>query len=219
MLVAMSARRIAPLAVVALAALLAGPSPAGAETLRCEAGIVAVGDWKLDLLGKCGQPTHREVLTAPAGAVGLRGGSQARASEERWTYDLGPGAFLHQVTLEVGVVKAIERGGYGHDTGQPRPEPAMVPRARCELADGFKVGDSTSEVLARCGEPVTRDETLGQVAVEGPLGLGSQAPIGLATVRLELWVYDFGPRANIRRLEFEDGRLARIVTGGYGYSR
>ena len=215
----MTLQPIGPLAVIALAALLAAPATARAETIRCEGGIVAVGEWKLDLLGKCGQPTLREVLTAPAGALGLRGGSQARATQEKWTYDFGPSAFIQVVTIEVGVVKAIERGGHGRETGQPRPAPAPVPRARCDHSSDFKLGDSTSDVLARCGEPALREETQGQVAVEAPVGNGNSVPIGFTWVRVELWTYDFGPRFNARRLEFEAGRLARIVTGGYGYSR
>jgi hypothetical protein len=205
------------LALAAFATLLA-PGAARAESLRCQGGIVEVGDATLDLLGKCGLPTRREPLAVPAGAQGAPGSQPPpRASLERWIYDFGPGAFVQVATLEIGVVRGIERGGYGRDTGQPRPEPARVPRARCETSDGFKVGDSTSAVLARCGEPATRDETVRQVGVEPPAG--SALPVMFATVRVELWTYDFGPRAYARRLEFEAGRLARVVTGGYGYSR
>ena len=204
---------------IVLATLLAAPAPARAETLRCEGGIVAVGDWKLDLLGKCGEPTLKEAVPATTGAFRWPGVTPAMLARERWSYDFGPGAFVLHVTIELGVVKAIERGERGRETGQPRPTPVRLPRALCSHASGFAVGDSTAEVRVRCGEPALREETLGQVAVEGPLGFGNQAPVGFTTVRVELWTYDFGPRVNARRLEFEDGRLARIVTGGYGYSR
>jgi len=205
------------LAVVALALLLVAPDAAGAETLRCQGGIVAVGDASLDLLGKCGYPTRRERFTAPPGALGMPGAPRARATQERWTYDFGPSAFVHVVTLEVGLVTAIERGGHGREAGQPRPEPAEVTRARCDLSDGFKVGDSVSDVLARCGVPATRDQTVRQVGVDPQAG--SSLPVQVTTVRVDVLTYDFGPRAYARRLEFEDGRLARVVTGGYGYSR
>jgi len=204
---------------IVLATLLAAPAAAQAETLRCEGGIVAVGDWKLDLLGKCGEPTLKEEVPATTGVLHWPGVTSAMLARERWSYDFGPCAFVVHVTIELGVVTAIERGEHGREAGQPRPTPVRSPRAACPDPGVLKLGDATSVVRARCGEPALRDETLGQVAVEGPLGFGNQAPVGFTTVRVEIWTYDFGPQANARRLEFEDGRLARIVTGGYGYSR
>ena len=202
-----------------LAALLAAPAPARADSLRCDGGIVSLGDWKLDLLGKCGQPTSREQLHAAPRVFGLQDGPPVLVTQETWTYDFGPGAFVQRVTLELGVVKAIERGPHGRDAGQPRPEPVKVPRAGCSLGGGFSLGDAAAEVLARCGEPVTREETQAQVPVWAPSGSQGSVPIGVTWVRVEHWTYDFGPRANARRLEFEAGRLERVVTGGYGYSR
>ncbi len=215
----MSIQPGATLAIAGLAALLAAPGPARAQSIRCEGGIVAVGDSKLDLLGKCGHPTLREEVPAAAGVFGSTGIRRPLVVQERWTYNFGPRSFVQHVTIEVGVVKAVERGGYGYELGQATPAPARVPRARCQHPGGFRLGDSTFDVLARCGEPALREETLGQVAVEAPVGGGSWAPTSFTTVRVEIWTYDFGPQAFSRRLEFEDGKLARIVAGGYGYSR
>jgi hypothetical protein len=206
-------------ASLALVALLAMPLVARADSLRCDGGIIAVGDSKLDLLGKCGQPTLREEIPAAAGVFGATGVSRPLVVQERWTYNFGPRAFVQVVTLEVGVVKAIERGGYGYDLGSSPPAPARLPRARCSHSGSFSIGDSTFEVLARCGEPALREETFAQVAVEAPGVRGTSTVIGTTSVRLELWTYDFGPQVKTRRLEFEAGRLARVVTGGYGYSR
>jgi len=215
----MSIQPGASLAVALLAALLAAPAPARAQSIRCDGGLVAVGDSKLDLLGKCGLPTLREEVPAVAGVFGSTGTARSLATQERWTYNFGPRSFVQHVTIEIGVVKAVERGSYGYELGQPRPAPARVPRARCEHPGGYRVGDFTFDVLARCGEPALREETAGQVAVEAPVGGGSWAPVGFATVRVEVWIYDFGPQAFSRRLEFEDGKLRRIIAGGYGYSR
>ncbi len=214
----MSFQPTTSIALLAFATLLA-PAPARADSFRCEGGLVAVGDSKLDLLGKCDLPTLREEVPAVAGVFGSTGAPRALVAQERWTYNFGPRSFVQYVTLEVGVVKAIERGGYGYELGQPRPAPARMPRARCNHLGGFRVGDSTFDVLARCGEPAIREESMGQVVVEAPMGQRSSVPIGFTTVRVEIWTYDFGPQANSRRLEFEAGKLARIVTGGYGYSR
>lgn len=35
-------------------------------------------------------------------------------------------------------------------------------------------------------------------------------------IRVEQWIYDLGPRRLVRRLRFENGRLARIETLRYG---
>jgi hypothetical protein len=200
-------------------ALLAAPLVAGADSLRCDGGIIAVGDSKLDLLGKCGHPALREEVPAAAGVYGATGLVRPLVVQERWTYNFGPRAFVHVITIETGVIKAIERGGYGYDLGSPAVAPAKLPRARCSHSGSFSVGDSTFEVLTRCGEPALREETLAQVAVEAPGPLGSSTFVGTTVVRVELWTYDFGPQVSARRLEFEAGRLVRIVTGGYGYSR
>jgi hypothetical protein len=200
-------------------AMLAVPLAAGADSLRCDGGIIAVGDSKLDLLGKCGHPALREEVPATAGVYGATGLVRPLVVQERWTYNFGPRAFVHVITIETGVIKAIERGGYGYDLGDPAPAPVRPPRARCSHSGGFSVGDSTFEVLARCGEPALREETLAQVAVEAPGAHGASTIIGTTTVRVELWTYDFGPQVNTRRLEFEAGKLVRIVTGSYGYSR
>jgi hypothetical protein len=209
----------APRTALALAALLTAPLAARADSLRCDGGIVAVGDWKLDLLGKCGQPTLREEVPAAAGVYGATGAVRPVVVQERWTYNFGPRAFIQIVTLEAGVVKAIERGGYGYDLGSPASASARPARARCSHSGSFSVGDSTFDVLTRCGEPGTREETQRQVPVYGPTGIEGSVPIGFTWVRVEFWTYDFGPQVNVRRLEFEAGRLVRIVTGGYGYSR
>jgi hypothetical protein len=206
-------------ALLALLTLLAMPRAAQADSLRCDGGIIAVGDSKLDLLGKCGPPTLREEVPAAAGVFGATGAARPLVVQERWTYNFGTRAFVQVVTLEVGVVKAIERGGYGYDLGSSPPAPARLPRARCPHTGSFSVGDSTFEVLTRCGEPALREETVAQVAVEAPGVRGTSTVIGTTAVRVELWTYDFGPQVNARRLEFEAGRLVRVVTGGYGYSR
>ena len=55
-------------------------------------------------------------------------------------------------------------------------------------------------------------------------GAAAADPSGLvygegATAIIETWTYNFGPRAFLRRLKFVDGRLVKIVTGGYGYAQ
>jgi len=185
-----------------LPAIWLAASPATAsDSIRCEGGIVRVGDARIDLLAKCGQPTLQEEEPVAPGRVGDPG---LALVIERWTYNFGPQQFIQVVSLQGGKVIAVERGSYGYDLpDRPRDvaaDRALIPRARC-AHDAFRVGDLTLDVLARCGDPFSRElRQVGQRVVE-------------------VWTYDFGPSELVRHLEFEGGRLARIKTGSYGYSK
>jgi hypothetical protein len=171
---------------------------AAADSIRCDGGLVSVGDSRLDLLAKCGPPVLEEAEPILATAdVDLS------LLIERWTYDFGPQRFIQVVSLRGGKVLRIESGGYGHEAPEPSragPEGAVpIPRARCQQ-DALRVGDRTYDVLARCGEPFSRDLRRGRALAE-------------------VWTYDFGPQLLVRFVEFEAGRVVRIKTGSYGYSR
>ncbi len=179
------------------ATLLLAAGGASADSVRCDGGIVSVGDSRLDLVAKCGWPALQEaepIATTPYVDAGLL--------IERWTYDFGPRRFTQVVSLQGGIIVAIDRGGYGYALDPPRdppPDAAAIPRARCEVG-AFHVGDRTFDVLSRCGEPAFRDLRHGPTVVE-------------------VWTYDFGQRQFVRHLEFQGGKLVRIRTGSYGYAR
>jgi len=99
---------------IVLATLLAAPAAAQAETLRCEGGIVAVGDWKLDLLGKCGEPTLKEEVPATTGVLHWPGVTSAMLARERWSYDFGPQANASRLEFEHGRLARVITGGYGY---------------------------------------------------------------------------------------------------------
>jgi hypothetical protein len=200
---------------------LASPGLAPADdSLRCAGGIVSVGDSKLDLLGKCGEPAFREArrderkgfaITTAEGAAR----SRTTLTVEKWTYNFGPNQFVQHVTLEMGRVVSVERGSYGYDLGATPQRPSIA-RARCN-PEAFRVGDSTFDAIARCGEPFLieqREER--RVVLVGPTE--QREPVSWRTVTVERWTYDFGRQTLVRFLEFEDGKLCRIETGGYGYA-
>ena len=197
-------RRGALLSVLALAL----GAPAGADdSLSCDGGIISVGDSKIDLLGKCGAPALQEVLDHDRAVLQHYGpsgwGRRVSVTVERWTYNLGPTRFLQFVTVESGRIVSIKRGSYGYALDPP-PRAPPIPRARCDHSV-LRTGMSTFDVLALCGEPALQD-----VRVES---------WATGQVVVEIWTYDFGPRAFLRFLAFRDGTLARIETGSYGYSR
>lgn len=197
------------LAVLAAAVLLA-PAARADDSLRCDGGVVSLGDSKLDLLGKCGEPTLRDDRPVEAVAAAQRLLSYV---VERWTYDFGPSRFAMTVTMRLGKVTAIERGGRGYAEPGPRA-PVRLRRARCEPY-AIREGDTTLDLLGRCGDPALREEAVetccDAVDVEDPA-------VVRTTLHVEVWTYDFGPSALQRRVRLEDGKVVRVDTGGRGYA-
>lgn len=80
-------------------------------------------------------------------------------------------------------------------------------------------GDSPARVRSLCGEPTDiaqRTESRSRTVVRrGPGGSVISDSIAVS-VLVEQWTYDFGPSRFVRVLVFEDGRLIRIDTLGYG---
>ncbi|ABC82444.1 DUF2845 domain-containing protein [Anaeromyxobacter dehalogenans] len=82
----------------------------------CDPSAVRVGESKLDLLVRCGEPIAKDVAVEPrALPPGVQGGApgEARVPVELWTFDFGPQRFTLVARLEAGKVVAVERGGYG----------------------------------------------------------------------------------------------------------
>ncbi len=191
-----------------LALALAAPAAAD-DSLRCDGGIVSVGDSKIDLLGKCGPPAlqeprqeERAVVQRDDGGAGW--GRRVSFAVERWTYNFGPNRFVHFVTMEAGKIVSMARGGYGYALDPP-PAAPPIPRARCDHA-ALRTGMSTFDVLALCGEPALRE-----VRVETRLWAEGEGGVTIG-VTAAIWTYDFGPRAFVRFLAFRDGTLPRIET-------
>lgn len=206
-----------------LAAFLLLPLAARADSLRCDGGIVSVGDSKLDLLGKCGPPALREAQGEERSRVRVDQGGQAASGRttavtvERWTYDFGPRAFVQYVTLEAGTITAVGHGSYGYGPAARREDGPAIPRARCDQL-AFHLGDTTFDLVSRCGEPALVDVKLVTRTESTPDGRGGTVSTTVTSTR-EFWTYDLGPQTLVRRLTVEDGRVIRVDTGGYGYSR
>lgn len=119
-------RRLRPLRLLlllppALLPLLS-PLPAAAETLRCSGGIVSVGDSRLSVLYRCGEPVLKDASCAPVyqapahpawplhpGVLGL-----PCVVEDEWLYERGPGRLTAVVRFQSGVVQSIRYGRMPH---------------------------------------------------------------------------------------------------------
>ena len=108
----------------------------------------------------------------------------------------------------------------------------LLADASAVLADSFNcgsrivsIGDRKQDVLRKCGDP-SHVEYRGEVRTRRDVGPRIQGvQIGMSRrplfveelVTVEEWEYNFGSTRFIRYLQFENGRLTRIMEGDYGY--
>jgi hypothetical protein len=208
-----AAHHVARAAALGGLVLALAPAAAAADSLSCGAGIVSTGDSKLDVLAKCGRPSLREaaveerVVDVPTGAA-----RRVVAPVERWTYDLGRSRFIQVITLSRGKVVGFERGGYGF--AEREPERERPRRATCDPG-AIAAGKLAYELVAQCGEPAVVEAWVEELGVQ-PADLGPAE--GVATVRVEVWTYDFGPRHLLRFARIVAGKVADVETGSHGYA-
>lgn len=188
----MSDARTGLLALLALAALTL--STAAPAALRCGNQLVQEGDHQYDVLQACGPPDyeekHADAFLQGLGYVGVW---------EEWYYERGPNKFVHRVTFRDGKVSHIETVG--------RPE---RPGGGCD-PHMIDTGMSSYELLSKCGEPDSRDSRYeyGRFRV-GPHDIVS------GKVRIEEWVYDFGPAHFRRYIRLINGRVVKVELGDRG---
>lgn len=77
-------------------------------------------------------------------------------------------------------------------------------------------GDHVSEVYAACGEPAWKDRHEDLITV-APRNDDTRSLAHHIAITREDWVYNDGPNRLLRILTFEEGRLVRIESGGYGF--
>jgi hypothetical protein len=73
-------------------------------------------------------------------------------------------------------------------------------------------GDIAAEVYLKCGEPLWRDRH-----VEEGLDLTRHGIPRTVYIEVEEWLYNFGSFSWMYYLRFENGKLVKIETRGYGY--
>lgn len=182
------------------------PSPANADSISCDGGIVSNDDSVVELLMKCGQPRWKESHQEEFGSRLAPGVKQKTIVEvEEWTYDFGPQQLLRIVTIRNGVVAGVRTG---HEYGQPREKASPGPECGDRI---ISTGDTKSEVLDKCGEPYYRtshDEELRE-----PLG---ETGFRKIVITVEEWTYNFGPQRFMRIITFRNGRVTDVRTGDYG---
>ncbi|MDE3735581.1 MULTISPECIES: DUF2845 domain-containing protein [Pseudomonas] len=90
--------RTLPFALLALALAI----PAVAETMRCGSKLISIGDRTFEVLQKCGEPVHRDLVGYTLGSYDRR-----EFSVEEWVY--GPkNGMLSILTFEGNRLVRIE---------------------------------------------------------------------------------------------------------------
>jgi hypothetical protein len=97
--------------------------PSHAESLRCNGQSTEVGDSRLSVLYKCGEPVLKDsfcaaVFTLPTASaihpvpvwVQVPGSIVPCPQVDEWLYDRGPGNLMATVRFQSGVVQAIRYG-------------------------------------------------------------------------------------------------------------
>jgi len=176
-----------------------------AAALSCDGGIISTGDRSIDVLAKCGTPDSKESHQEELGEQ-LDDNTKQKVfvTVEEWTYNFGPAKFMRIIVLKNGVVANIRLGNYGYSR---QTEP--VQRECSEQL--VSVGDSKTDVLAKCGEPSLKDSHMEEFREKLD---GTERNV---FVTVEEWTYNLGPTRFVRILTFRNSRLTDIRTGNYGY--
>jgi len=158
------------------------------------------------VLAKCGPPDAKESHDEELIDRTDRGAKRKLfITVEEWTYDFGPGRLTRIITLKNGRVTDIRTGKYGYGKTD-------APAYRECSEQVVTIGDSKSDVLAKCGEPYLKDGHLEELSEKLESG-----QVRKTFVNVEEWTYNLGPARFVRILTFKNGKLVDISTGGYGY--
>lgn len=144
---------------------------------------------------------------------------------ESWTYNFGPDRAMQRVVFVDGLVDQIESLGRGYATDAPTtdtpvassaPDNAVADRAQRRATRLVREGDSRDQVAAAWGEPTEVTESIVErTAIQRvATGLTQRAS---TRVRIERWVYNFGPLRLMQAVVIEDGRVVEVASLGMGY--
>jgi hypothetical protein len=188
-------------ASVAMVALLAVAAPA--LGLRCGNNLVHEGDHVIEVLNKCGEPQWRERWEDEVIERRFFDTLERQiVVMEEWLYDFGPSRLLYILRFRNSRLESIATGDRG----------SRLSVDSCREGNILSIGDTKFEVLRKCGPPDFSESRDADELVIRRFDRSRRT-----TIRIDEWTYNFGPRRFLLHLIFEDGRLKRMETGGYGF--
>jgi len=102
--------------ILVIGVLLALSAPS-VWALRCGSSLVDIGDHKLEVLRKCGEPVFAdsriELRYVKLQGTGMEIGQYVPVMIDEWTYDFGSNRFVQLLRFENSRLVGIESLGYG----------------------------------------------------------------------------------------------------------
>ena len=81
------------------------------SSLRCKSGLIMLGETKIEVLSKCGEPGSKSTVDRK-----VAGSSSSRVlyvTVEEWTYNFGPRDFIYTLEFQGSKLIGINRGERG----------------------------------------------------------------------------------------------------------
>lgn len=176
-----------------LLAMVAVTAPAHG-TFRCGSALVDEGDWPVEVRERCGDPDYQ--ATYPSTVLP---GLGVVSEVEHWYYNPGPGGFIRRLEFRNGRLHREDSLGYGFRGDSP---------GSCS-PEAIQSGTSEFEVVARCGEPLSRqldwEPASGGRVSSGPSDFRMVQPVST-------WLYEFGDNRFRRTVTLKNGRVTRVET-------
>ena len=177
--------------------------------MRCGNKLVSVGDTKIEVILKCGEPFFRNTIALKSikvktPHVSLEGQITSATTEEieQWAYVQGPGTLLKILTFQGSQLVNIEHGDRVAD-GRDRSSTLIV-----------SPGDTQAQILQRYGEPLYQ-EVLGfdSEKFESKISASDEKVVTTTNEKLERWTYHLGPNTFLKILTFKGGKLIKVEQG------
>ncbi|OYT98571.1 MAG: hypothetical protein CFE40_11570 [Burkholderiales bacterium PBB1] len=106
------------LGFLSYSALLLGSDAIFAQSFRCKADLVSLGDSRASVAQKCGQPVSKDSFCKPPNPQVTQNQVQGSTvvnvipctNVDEWTYNPGYGQFMTTLLFEEGILRAIRYG-------------------------------------------------------------------------------------------------------------
>ncbi|MEX2476683.1 DUF2845 domain-containing protein [Marinobacter sp.] len=158
--------------------------------MRCGSSLVNEGAWPIEVAESCGEPDYvAEYPTATIPGLGVV------QTEEHWYYNRGPQRFIQRLIFRNGKLTSAETQGYGFHTPQ---------NGDCSSRT-LRQADSEYELIARCGEPMSKN-----VEWQFPPGQRTRHWQSSQPVLVQEWLYGFSNTQFRQVVTLRNGRITQV---------
>jgi hypothetical protein len=185
-----------------------------AFALRCGNKLVDIGDRKIEVLEKCGNPLFvenwQEEVIVYRGRLERQIRRLSNIDIEEWTYNFGANRFIYFLRFVNGRLNRIEEGQVGSNRLIP-----SLPQPDC--GQRVEIGDRRIDVLRKCGKPVTTEKREDLRVTTSPTQEQNVFADRVSQVDIEEWTYNFGPTHFLLFIRLQRGRVTSMEFGDYGF--